>query len=113
MDEIFDLHRILDHSYYSLSRSYLGTRDEIIDKRRKQLSDLHVFAGEVISVLKEDMLWDPLVKGAENLFGLKSLLRRWAPGDRERNRAMSETFAYRAKLQLRNRIEAVPPGSTT
>ena len=44
-------------------------------------------------------------------YGLKSLLRRWAPGDREQNRAMAETFAYRAKLQLRGRIDATPPGS--
>jgi uncharacterized protein (UPF0335 family) len=46
------------------------------------LSDLHVFAGEVISVLKEDMLWEPLVKGAENLFGLKAWLIL-EPGDRD------------------------------
>jgi len=80
VDEVFYLHGILDHSYYSLSRSYLKTRDEIIDKRRRQLNDLHVFASEVISVLKEEMLWHPLVKGAENLFRLKAMLIL-EPGD--------------------------------
>ena len=43
-------------------------------------------------------------------FGLKSLLRRLAPTDRVRNRELAETFAFRARLQLRNRIEATPPG---
>ena len=69
VDEVFYLHHILDHSYYSLSRSYLKTRDEIIDKRRRQLNDLHVFASEVISVLKEEMLWNPLVKGRRTFSG--------------------------------------------
>jgi GT2 family glycosyltransferase len=44
-------------------------------------------------------------------YGLKSLLRRWAPGDRSKNRGMSDQFSYRAKLQLRSRIEATPPDS--
>ena len=74
VDEVFYLHSILDHSYYSLSRSYLITRDEIIEKRRRQINDLHVFAGEVVSVLKEELLWEPLVKGAENLFQIKAQL---------------------------------------
>jgi GT2 family glycosyltransferase len=42
-------------------------------------------------------------------YGLKSLLRRLAPTDRLRNRALAENFAYRAKLQLRGRIDPSPP----
>jgi len=42
-------------------------------------------------------------------YGLKSLLRRLAPGDRVRNRALAENFAFRARLQLRNRIDPTPP----
>ena len=90
MDEVFYLHRILDHSYYSLSRSFLSTRDEIIDKRRKQLNHLHNFAGEVVSVLKEEMLWDPLVKGAGNLFDLKVQLAV-EPGDADAPMGFKET----------------------
>jgi signal transduction histidine kinase len=74
VDEVFYLHSILDYSYYSLSRFYLITRDEIIEKRRRQINDLHVFAGEVVSILNEEMLWEPLVKWAENLFQLKAQL---------------------------------------
>ena len=80
VDEVFYLHSILDHSYYSLSRSYLRTRDEIIVKRRRQINDLHVFASEVISVLKEENLWNPLIKGAESLFNLKAQIIL-EPGD--------------------------------
>lgn len=42
-------------------------------------------------------------------YGLKSLLRRLAPGDREENRARASVFALRARLQLRSRIEVSPP----
>jgi GT2 family glycosyltransferase len=42
-------------------------------------------------------------------YGLKYLLRRLAPGNRERNRDMADTFAHRAKLQLMSRIEVTPP----
>lgn len=74
MDEVFYLHSVLDHSYYSLSRSFILTRDEIIDKRRRQLHDLHLFAGQVVSIFKEEMLWEPVVKGVESLFSLKAQL---------------------------------------
>ena len=40
-------------------------------------------------------------------YGLKSILRRLPPG--ENNRAISETFAYRAKLQLKNTLDPSPP----
>ncbi|MEN8005785.1 MAG: glycosyltransferase family 2 protein [Candidatus Krumholzibacteriota bacterium] len=42
-------------------------------------------------------------------YGLKSLLRRLAPGNRLRNRALAENFALRARLQLKSRIEVTPP----
>ena len=42
-------------------------------------------------------------------YGFKYLLRRLAPGDRTRNKAMAENFAARARLQLKSRIDAVPP----
>ena len=42
-------------------------------------------------------------------YGMKALLRRLAPGDRVRNRALAENFALRAALQLRSRIEPTPP----
>jgi GT2 family glycosyltransferase len=44
-------------------------------------------------------------------FGLKSLLRRMTPGNRVHNRALADTFAYRAKLQLKGRIDPSPPQS--
>jgi len=71
VDEVFYLHSILDQSYYSLSRSFIITRDEIINKRRKQLHELHVFAGEVVSIFNEQLLWDPVMRGIESLFGLQ------------------------------------------
>ena len=71
VDEVFYLHSILDQSYYSLSRSFIITRDEIINKRRKQLHELHVFAGEVVSIFDEQLLWDPVMRGVESLFGLR------------------------------------------
>jgi len=42
-------------------------------------------------------------------YGLKSLLRSLAPGDRTRNRALARTYAARAGLQLAGRIEVEPP----
>ena len=45
-------------------------------------------------------------------YGWKSLLRRIAPGDRIANRSIAESFATRAKLQLKNRIDPTPPEST-
>ena len=45
-------------------------------------------------------------------YGLKSLLRRLAPGDRAQNRALADTFAYRAKLQLKNPHRSHSPGLT-
>jgi GT2 family glycosyltransferase len=42
-------------------------------------------------------------------YGLKSLLRRWAPGNRALNRTLAENFAHRAKLQLRNNLDPTPP----
>jgi GT2 family glycosyltransferase len=42
-------------------------------------------------------------------YGMKSLLRRLAPTDKVRNRELADTFAFRARLQLRNRIDATPP----
>ncbi|MCF8042747.1 MAG: sensor histidine kinase [Desulfarculaceae bacterium] len=71
VDEVFYLHSILDQSYYSLSRSFIITRDEIINKRRKQLHELHVFAGEVVSIFDEQLLWEPVMRGVESLFGLR------------------------------------------
>lgn len=71
VDEVFYLHSILDQSYYSLSRSFIITRDEIINKRRKQLHELHVFAGEVVSIFNEELLWEPVMRGVESLFGLR------------------------------------------
>ncbi|MCB2227761.1 MAG: sensor histidine kinase [Desulfarculaceae bacterium] len=82
MDEVFYLHSILDHSYYLLSRSYLITRDEIIDERRRQLHDLQAFAGDVVPVLEDEMLWNPLLDGVENIFHLKARLIR-EPGGSE------------------------------
>ena len=40
-------------------------------------------------------------------YGMKFLLRRLAPGDR--NRALANNFALRAALQFRNRIDPAPP----
>jgi GT2 family glycosyltransferase len=40
-------------------------------------------------------------------YGMKSLLRRLVPGDK--NRALAAEFATRAKLQLRNVLDPVPP----
>jgi GT2 family glycosyltransferase len=40
-------------------------------------------------------------------YGWKSILRRLAPGDN--NRALSENFALRAKLQLKNNLDPSPP----
>jgi len=42
-------------------------------------------------------------------YGLKSLLRCLAPGDRSRNRALARTWARIAALQLRPQIEITPP----
>jgi GT2 family glycosyltransferase len=42
-------------------------------------------------------------------YGMKSLLRPIAPGDRSRNQALADTFGRRAKLQLKSRIDATPP----
>ena len=42
-------------------------------------------------------------------YGLKSVLRRLAPGDRTRNRALARIYGERAKLQLKGRIEPAPP----
>ncbi len=42
-------------------------------------------------------------------YGLKSLLRRLAPGDRDRNRALAEAYGLRASLQLKGAIEVTPP----
>jgi len=44
-------------------------------------------------------------------YGLKSLLRRLAPGDKAANRALAETYAFRAKLQLKGRIDPAVPGA--
>ncbi len=74
VDDAFFLHGILDQSYYCLSRSFILTRDEIINKRRRQLHDLHVFAGGVVSIFNEEMLWEPVVRGVESLFHLRALL---------------------------------------
>ncbi len=42
-------------------------------------------------------------------YGMKSALRRLAPGNREQNSALAKNFALRARLQLRNRIDPSPP----
>lgn len=53
-------------------------------------------------------VWDfRLAQLAE--YSLKSLLRRLAPGNRAKNRALAENFALRARLQLRHRIDLTPP----
>jgi GT2 family glycosyltransferase len=48
-----------------------------------------------------------LAQAAE--YGLKSLLRRMAPGDKTRNRALAEVYGRRARLQLKSRLEVAPP----
>ena len=42
-------------------------------------------------------------------YGWKSLLRRLAPGDADRNRALARVYADRARLQLQGTIEVSPP----
>ena len=42
-------------------------------------------------------------------YGMKSLLRRIAPGDRRQNRALADNFAQRARLQLQSRVDVTPP----
>ena len=42
-------------------------------------------------------------------YGMKSLLRRLAPGDRAGNRALADLHDRRARLQLKNRIDVSPP----
>ena len=44
-------------------------------------------------------------------YGLKSVWRRLAPGDRAANRRLAAAHAARARLQLAACIEAVPPGT--
>ena len=68
----------------------MSTRDEIIDKIRNQMNFLHNFAGEVVSVLNEEMLWGPLAQGAEKLFGLKAQLAV-EPGDADAQMGFKKT----------------------
>ena len=42
-------------------------------------------------------------------YGFKSLLRRLAPRNRPGNRALAESYWYRAKLQLKTSIDPTPP----
>ncbi|MFT5232585.1 MAG: N-acetylglucosaminyl-diphospho-decaprenol L-rhamnosyltransferase [Candidatus Krumholzibacteriia bacterium] len=44
-------------------------------------------------------------------YGLKAFLRRLAPGDRQKNKALAQTYWTRAKLQCRSQIDVTPPGS--
>jgi len=48
-----------------------------------------------------------LAQAAE--YGMKALLRRLAPGDRDRNRALARVYGLRAGLQLRSRLDVSPP----
>jgi hypothetical protein len=42
-------------------------------------------------------------------YGWKSILRRLAPGDAARNRALAGVYAERARLQLQGNLTAEPP----
>jgi len=68
--EIRFIEHLIDYSNYLLSYSFLKTRDEIINHRRNQLHQLHLYAAKAVSIFQEEELRACANQGIHDIFGL-------------------------------------------
>ncbi len=70
LNDVRFIEHLIGYSNYLLSYPFLKTRDEIINRRRKQLRQLHLYAAKVVSVFQEEELRACANQGIYDIFGL-------------------------------------------
>jgi signal transduction histidine kinase len=72
LNDIRFIELLIDYSNYLLSYSFLKTRDEIINRRTKQLQELHRYAAKVLSIFQKEEILSYANQGIYDIFRLYS-----------------------------------------
>ena len=70
LNDIRFIEHLIGYSNYLLSYPFLKTRDEIINRRRNQLHQLHLYAAKAVSIFQEEELRACANQGIYDIFGL-------------------------------------------
>jgi signal transduction histidine kinase len=70
IEDMSVLHQLSDCSYYLLSRSFMETSKQIIDRQAKQLQALQRYSAEIVSIFEEEKIWTFATHGVYDIFNL-------------------------------------------